>query len=166
MIEEHPSDLRADIARYFPGRSLNEFHRNETGNGSMTWLELWEFFLALPSDSMTYSAMSGDHSRRRWTELEHMLATSLTIQHQNVRMLLAVNGTKQSELPPLLEWSRPDLRTLEQIAEDEAREAELSRRRAAFYAATRPGANDSEYTRKLEQARIEHLRLTAEHRTD
>jgi hypothetical protein len=164
VIEEHPSALRADIARYFPGRSLNEFHRNETGNGSMSWLELWEFFLALPADSMTASAMSGDHARRRWTELEHMIATSLTIQHQAIRMLLAVNGSKPSDLPPLLEWGRPDLRTPEQIEADEAREADIARRRAAFYAATRPGATDPEYARKLEQAREEHLRLM--HRPD
>jgi hypothetical protein len=162
VIEEHPSELRADIARYFPGRSLNEFHRNETGDGTMSWLELGEFFAALPRDSMTVSAMSGDRARRRWTELEYMLATSLTLQHNNTLAMFLVNGVKQSELPPVFEWNAPDLRTPEQIEADEARETDLERRRAAFYDATRPGAADPEYAQKLAAARDEHLRLMAE----
>lgn len=157
MIEEHPSALRADIARYFPDRSLNEFHRNETGNGSMTWLELWEFFLALPADSMTASALSGDHARRRWTERDYMQASLLSLQQFMIQVVWA--GNLEGKPPAITPWTLPDLRTAEQIEADQAREADLERRRAAFRAATRPGATDPEYARKLEQAREEHLRL-------
>ncbi|WP_328981776.1 hypothetical protein OG258_19980 [Streptomyces mirabilis] len=129
----------------------------------MNWLELWEFFQWLPTESMTRSAMAGDHTRRRWTERDHMIATGLTLQHLQFLTLLQVNGAKGSALPKLFEWDRPDLRTPEQLAEDEAREARQAAIRARFYEATRPGAQqDTEHARRLAEAREEHLRLMAQ----
>ncbi|MEU6651274.1 hypothetical protein ABZ904_17975 [Streptomyces sp. NPDC046900] len=114
----------------------------------MSWLELWEFVLALPYDSMTKSALSGDHGRRRWTEADYMLARSLSIQHAMVRTLLAVNGVKPHDLPKLVEWPEPDLRALEQIEADEA----LRQRQQRHLERTRPEPPDPEVMRKLHEA--------------
>jgi hypothetical protein len=121
----------------------------------MSWLELWEFFLALPADSMTASAMSGDHARRRWTEADYMLANALSLQQYMIQVLWAAHLTgKPPEITP---WKLPDLRTWEQIEADE----DAEHQRAAFFAATRPGAADTVYARKLAAARDQHLRLMA-----
>jgi hypothetical protein len=147
VIEEHPSALRADIARYFPRWDLDDFHRNETGDGTMSWLRLWELFLALPDDSMTWSVLSGDHGRRRWTERDYLIAALVERQQDTVQMLFNINsdGSHKMLYPPV---NRPDLRTSEQI---EA-EAEQERRRAAFVAATRPRPVDPEIEQKLAAA--------------
>ncbi|MFJ9353764.1 hypothetical protein [Streptomyces mirabilis] len=147
MIEEHPSDLRADIARYFSGRSLNEFHRNECGTGTMSWLELWEFLLALPHDSMTKAALSGDRARRRWSEHDHMIATSLTLQHELVRALHLLRGVSPHDLPRLFEWAGPDLRSQEQIEADEER----WKRQQRHLQKTRPQPPDPELMRRLHE---------------
>ncbi|MET8511968.1 hypothetical protein [Streptomyces sp. NPDC005077] len=159
MIEEHPSELRADIARYFPGRSLNEFHRldDEGREGSMSWLELREFFDALPYDSMTKSAMAGDHGRRRWTESDYMLRALLDLVQFQIRVAW-ITGRMDGKAPDLPLWELPDLRSPEEIELAEAR-AERFRK---FHAATKPGSKDTEYLKKMAAARAEHQRLAAE----
>ncbi|MBK3573172.1 hypothetical protein JHN63_04910 [Streptomyces sp. MBT65] len=114
----------------------------------MTWLELWEFLLALPSDSMTYSAMSGDRFRRRWTERDEMQALALDLLQEQIRALLLVNEVSPSNVPKTIPWPRPDRRTPEQIAEDEAR----AERAARFLASLRPPAPDPEVERRLREA--------------
>ncbi|MGW5198641.1 hypothetical protein [Streptomyces spiralis] len=141
---------------------MNEFHRNESGDGSMSWLELWEFFQALPYDSMTRSAMAGDHTRRRWTEMHYMQASALSLMQYMTQVLWVGQGL-QGKPPKTAPWTLPDLRTSEQIAEDEAREARRTALMSRFREATRPGATaDPEYARRLAQAREEHLRLQAQ----
>ncbi|MGW3305881.1 hypothetical protein ACWDG9_04750 [Streptomyces sp. NPDC001073] len=123
----------------------------------MSWLELWEFVQALPYDSMTRSAMAGDHARRRWTEAEYMQASQLSLLQHVIQVLWAAH--LEGKPPKVTPWSLPDLRTPEQIAEDEIRKA----RRARYHAAMKPGAQqDPEYARRLAQAREEHLRLLAQ----
>jgi len=161
VIEEHPSELRADIARYFPGRSLNEFHRNESGTGTMSWLELSEFFLGLPYDSMTRSVLAGDHGHRRWTESDYMLREILALLQFQARITWTA-GQLQGKAPDLPLWEPPDLRSPEQVEAD--RELALARveRARKFIAATKPGSQDTEYAKKLAAARAEHQRLAAE----
>ncbi|MDX3712729.1 hypothetical protein PV733_28080 [Streptomyces europaeiscabiei] len=126
----------------------------------MSWLELWEFVEALPYDSMTRSALAGDHTRRRWTEQHYMQASSLSLQQQIIQVLWAAH--LEGKPPQVTPWTLPDLCTPEQLAEDEARQARQEAIRARFHAATRPGAQqDPEYARRLAQAREEHLRLLA-----
>ncbi|MFG2380556.1 hypothetical protein [Streptomyces avermitilis] len=127
----------------------------------MSWLELWEFVQALPYDSMTRSAMAGDHTRRRWTETEYMLAQALSVMQFTNQVLWAAH--LEGKPPKVVPWALPDLRTPEQLAEDEAREARQAAMRARFHAATQPGAQqDPEYARRLAEAREEHLRLMAQ----
>ncbi|GAA5078572.1 hypothetical protein [Streptomyces similanensis] len=128
----------------------------------MSWLELWEFVQALPYDSMTGSAMAGDHTRRRWTEMHYMQASALSLMQYMTQVLWAGQGL-EGKPPKLVPWTLPDLRTPEQLAEDEAREARQAAIRTRFYEATRPGAAaDPDYARCLAQAREEHLRLQAQ----
>jgi hypothetical protein len=127
----------------------------------MSWLELWEFVQALPYDSMTRSSMAGDHTRRRWTEMHYMQASALSLMQYMTQVLWAAH--LEGKPPKLVPWSLPDLRTPEQLAEDEARKAREAARWAQYRAATRPGATpDPEYARRLAQAREEHLRLAAQ----
>lgn len=163
MIEEHPSELRADIARYFPGRSLNEFHRlSEDGqSGSMSWLELWEFFQALPFDSMTRSALAGDHAHRRWSESDYMLREVLSLLQFQSR--IAWVGHQLKDKPPDLHlWDMPDLRSPEEAEAEQELAAARAERARKFREATRPGGGDTEYARKLAAAREEHLRQVAQ----
>ncbi|MFJ3665074.1 hypothetical protein ACIPSE_01320 [Streptomyces sp. NPDC090106] len=127
----------------------------------MTWLELWEFVEALPYDSMTRSALAGDHTRRRWTEAEYMQASSLSLMQHMIQVMWAAH--LEGKPPKVVPWTLPDLRTPEQLAEDEARKARRAAIQAHFREATRPGATpDPEYARRLAQAREEHLRLMAQ----
>ncbi|MEU5030167.1 hypothetical protein [Streptomyces milbemycinicus] len=124
----------------------------------MSWLELWEFVQALPYDSMTRSAMAGDHAHRRWTEAEYMQASALSLMQHMIQVLWAAH--LEGKPPKVVPWSLPDLRAPEQLAEDEARQQRQTALRSRFHEATRPGAQqDSEYARRLAQAREEHLRL-------
>ncbi|MCX5234448.1 hypothetical protein OG824_04265 [Streptomyces prunicolor] len=122
----------------------------------MTWLELWEFFRALPPDSITYSAMTGDHTGRRWTELHYMQASALTLMQEQIRALCLVNGVKSSDAPKTFPWPLPDLRTPEQIAEEEAR----ARRASKFLASVKPPALDPEFERRWREA-VEQRRQAA-----
>lgn len=127
----------------------------------MSWLELWEFVQALPYDSMTRSAMAGDHTRRRWTEMHYMQASALSLM-QFMTQVMWVGQGLEGKPPKPTPWTLPDLRTPEQLAEDEARKARKAALWAQYRAATRPGAApDPEYARRLAQAREEHLRLAA-----
>jgi hypothetical protein len=126
----------------------------------MSWLELWEFVEALPYDSMTRSALAGDHTRRRWTEAEYMQASSLSLMQHMIQVMWAAH--LEGRPPNVVPWTLPDLRTPEQLAEDEARKARQATIQARYREATRPGAApDPEYARRLAQAREEHLRLLA-----
>ncbi|WP_371538373.1 hypothetical protein OG210_21855 [Streptomyces sp. NBC_00466] len=161
MIEEHPSELRADIVRYFPGRSLNEFHRNESGAGTMTWLELWEFYLGLPYDSMTKSAMAGDHGHRRWTESDYLLREILALLQFQSRIAW-IAGQLQGPAPDLPPWPHPDLRLPEQIEADRELAVARAERARKFHEAMKPGSQNTEYLNKLAAVRAEHQRLAAE----
>ncbi|MGW2932964.1 hypothetical protein ACWDA7_14100 [Streptomyces sp. NPDC001156] len=164
MIEEHPSELRADIARYFPGRSLNEFHRlTEDGTaGSMSWLELWEFYQALPLGSMTRAALVGDHDYRRWTETDYMLRELITRIDFGNRIMWAGNQM-QGKYPEFPQWPMPDLRSLEDREAEAHAKAEAARKARRFYDSMKPGAQqNTEYAQKLAAAREEHLRRVAE----
>ncbi|MFI5974808.1 hypothetical protein [Streptomyces sp. NPDC051452] len=127
----------------------------------MSWLELWEFVQALPFDSMTHSARRGDYARRRWTEMHYMQASALSLMQFMTQVMWAGQGL-EGKPPKLVPWAPPDLRTPEQLAEDEARKTREAARWAQFRAATRPGARqDTEWAQRLAQAREEHLRLAA-----
>jgi hypothetical protein len=139
--------LRADIARYFPRWDLDDFHRNETGDGSMSWSRLWDFIEALPYDSMTRSALAGDRTRRRWTEMHYMQASALSYMQFMTQVMWAGQGLN-GKPPKFMPWSLPDLRTPEQIAEDEAH----AQRAAKFLASVRPPAPDPEIERRLREA--------------
>lgn len=163
MIEEHPSELRADIARYFPGRSLNEFHRldDEGREGSMSWLELREFFDALPYDSMTKSAMAGDHGRRRWTESDYMLREILALLQYQAQISWTA-GQLQGKAPDLPLWEPPDLRTFEEIEADQELALARAERARKHHEAMRPGSKDPEYLKKMAAVLAEHQRKVAE----
>ncbi|WP_430376691.1 hypothetical protein [Streptomyces sp. B1-3] len=126
----------------------------------MTWLELWEFVEALPYDSMTRSTLAGDRTRRRWTEHDYMQASMLSLQQHLIQVIWAAH--LEGKPPQVSPWPLPDLRSLEQLAEDEARKARQADARRRYFEATRPGApQDTEHARRLAQAREEHLRLVA-----
>ncbi|MFE7762935.1 hypothetical protein [Streptomyces sp. NPDC057438] len=128
----------------------------------MSWLELWEFVLALPSDSMTRSTMAGDRTLRRWTDRDYLMAALIERQQDAIQLLFNIHSEKKiTELYPPV--NRPDLRTPEQLAEDEARKARQAVAKRRYFEATRPGApQDTEHARRLAQAREEHLRLMAQ----
>jgi hypothetical protein len=114
----------------------------------MSWLRLWEYVFALPMDSMTKTAMRGDSAYRRWTETEYLLNRQLDILTLSMQILWAANGA--SGKPPKGPIMRdPDLRTAEQIEAEALRSQRLER----FVEATRPGAGDSEYLRRLQESR-------------
>ncbi|MGI5515291.1 hypothetical protein [Streptomyces sp. CA-106131] len=114
----------------------------------MSWLRLWEYVFALPMESMTKAAMRGDSGYRRWTETEYLLNRQLDILTLSMQILWAANGV--SGKPPKGPIMRdPDLRTAEQIEAEALRSQRLER----FVEATRPGAGDSEYLRRLQESR-------------
>ncbi|GDY74115.1 hypothetical protein SAV31267_036000 [Streptomyces avermitilis] len=76
----------------------------------MSWLELWEFVLALPYDSMTKSAMAGDHGRRRWTESDYMLRELLAVAQFQARIAWAGHHI-EGKVPDLPLWEEPDRRS-------------------------------------------------------
>ncbi|MDC2953390.1 hypothetical protein PO587_02850 [Streptomyces gilvifuscus] len=91
-----------------------------------------------------------------------MKAAELTLLQHLIRVAW-VGGQVNGEPPKIVPWPQPDLRSLEQVAEDEARAARQEASKRRFYEATRPGATaDPEYARRLAQAREEHLRLMAQ----
>ncbi|MFF3558974.1 hypothetical protein ACFYXS_02880 [Streptomyces sp. NPDC002574] len=111
----------------------------------MSWLELWEFVLALPSDSMTMAAQSNDLARRRWTERDYMQASSLSLMQQMIQILWASH--LQGRPPRSSPWPLPDLRSLAQIEADEA----LDRLMRTYLQATRPPPPDPDMERLLHE---------------
>jgi hypothetical protein len=122
----------------------------------MSWLELWEFYQALPYDSMTRSAQAGDHGHRRWTETEYLLVDLGS--RLNIISQILWAGNIKGKPPEFPLYGMPDLRSWEQI------EAEIaaSTRARRYHEAMKPGNTNTEYAKKLAAAREEHLRRAAE----
>lgn len=130
----------------------------------MSWLELWEFVLALPLNSMTMSVRRGDHGLRRWTETEYLLRQQIDLLSAQYMALCKANFEGEPQKPDL--WPMPDLRSPEEIeSERDLAEARAERLRR-FREATKPGATDAGYARRLEEARQEHLRRMAKDKHD
>lgn len=55
MLQRHAGAARASIARYYPGRDLNEVF-----DGAMTPDECWDLIRHLPSDSPLMAALADD----------------------------------------------------------------------------------------------------------
>ncbi|WP_448319228.1 hypothetical protein [Streptomyces sp. CO7] len=124
----------------------------------MTWLELWEFVQALPHDAMTKAVAAGDHGLRRWTETDYLLRGV----HDHLQYLVQVSWVGhrlQGKPPDFVSWPLPDLRSPEEIEEEQRTALERSTKARRFIEATKPGAQDPEYAKKLAAAREEHLRL-------
>ncbi|BAC73221.1 hypothetical protein AQJ43_23775 [Streptomyces avermitilis] len=127
----------------------------------MSWLELWEFVLALPYDSMTKSAMAGDHGRRRWTESDYMLRELLAVAQFQARIAWAGHHI-EGKVPDLPLWEEPDRRSPEQIEADRELAVARAERARKYHEATKPGSQDTEYAKKLAAALAEHQRVAAE----
>lgn len=121
--------MRADIARYYPGRSLNEFHANEWGEGTMSWLELLEFVEALPDDSATKAAMAGDRDGRRWPEQNYLLATLVNLVMLLIRVQW-VAGRLKGDPPDMKSVEGPGLSSGSSAVD--SRRAELLREMARY----------------------------------
>ena len=88
----YPEAVEADIAHYYPGRSVAEFWR-----GQMTLRELRVLVSGLPMDSATGRAMRGHH----WMDSDYLLADILdTVKFHRVEWAQA-HGAKPARPKPV-----------------------------------------------------------------
>ncbi|MFG2970784.1 hypothetical protein ACGFZS_46700 [Streptomyces sp. NPDC048288] len=98
------------------------------GEGTMTWSELRDLVVALPEDSATKAAASGDREGRRWNQVSYMQATTV-----NLLQLLAQIQWKahlKGEPPAMSPVEPPKLAADEE--RDQLTEARNARNRAVL----------------------------------
>lgn len=125
-----------------------------TGEGSMNWAELRDLVVALPEESATKAALSGDTEGRRWDSSTFLLAAIYNAHLMSIRILWAAHLKGR---PPEMEPIQPP--ALEAHEEADAATAEAQQRTEQYLDSFSPARARQEDQAEIDewQARIAEL---------
>lgn len=116
LIDEHCEAFESDLRRYCGGVRLCDVFA-----GRVTWRELWSYFLGLPPESLTQTALSKyGEQHGPWSGIEHLLARVGDSVNYTNYLLRVANFQGDHPLPEPL--PRPGVEGAQVIDLDIARE--------------------------------------------